>query len=315
MTDKSKAKGGAAAESETKAPEKEATETKAEGVTESVAPTVSVEALVAGFLADDGFRAQVAEACKGAILGLLEPVQEDLRRFAQLAEEMPPVPTASDILAADGFADGVAQIVTVRVQSDDFPATIKPAIDAYLGIALPELVAAAMPETPEAKAERQAKAAADAQAARQRADRKAQGEREKADSKERALREERKAMTRETRKSLMSGEGRDAEPVDLSKVKRGTMMLDDGDHLSIDFTREVHAGQLERGDGNALLLKAPPIKLGDGMPEGFRAEAVLLVLELEEGHRVLRCPMQSPVLIGGGATAQLGEDSLMFRPI
>lgn len=260
---------------------------------------------VAVVLAADGeFIAKVADAAV-AYDGFKAAVGDTVRE----------IPIVTDVLAAEGFADGVAQIVTTRVQSDDFPATIKPAIDGYLNANLPELVAAAMPETPEKAAARQAKAAARAQDERERADRKAAREREEAAEAERAERDERKAFSREKRGSLVSGEGRNLEPVDLGAVKRGTLFVDDGDHLSIDFAREISAGELEAGDGNAVLLKAPPITLGEGMPEPFTIVAAVLVLEMETGHRVLKCPMLFPLPVGGGATAQFGENALSFRPI
>lgn len=279
-------------------------------------PLPNAEAIAAALMLQDDFRVLVAECCKSSILGLLDPVKEDLLRFSDMAEKMPPIPTAADILAADGFADGVAQIVTARVQSDDFPATIKPAIDDYLDANLPELVAAAMPETPEVVAAREAKAAAKAQGERERADQRAARERAEAEAAERAEREGRKADKREQRASLIAAKP-DPAPVDLTMVKRGTLFIDDGDHLSIDFAREVLPGELEAtgGEGsNAILLKAPAITLGADMPEPFRVEAAILVLEMEQGHRVLACPMLSPLSVGGGATAQLGENSLSFRP-
>lgn len=272
---------------------------------------------------DDGKAEDAGAPAPVAAVPTLDEVVSALcedQRFGDLLASIVVTVVAGDkgfvanVLAADGFADGVAQIVTARVQSDDFPATIMPAINDYLNANLPELVAAAMPETPEKAAARQAKAAARAQDERERADRKVAREREEAAEAERAAREERKAGARERRASIYSGKG-DAEPVDLAQVKRGTLALDDGDHLSIDFARDIKAGQLVAVDGNTLLLQSRPIVLGEGMPEGFAVDAVLLVLEMEEGHRVLRCPMPAPVLVGGGATAQLGENSLSFRPI
>lgn len=273
---------------------------------------------------DDGKAESAGAPAPVAAVPTLDEVVSALcedQRFGDLLASIVTTVLAGDkgfivnVLAADGFADGVAQIVTTRVQSDDFPATIKPAIDGYLNANLPELVAAAMPETPEKAAARQAKAAARAQDERERADRKAAREREEAAEVERAERDERKAFSREKRASLVSGEGRNLEPVDLGAVKRGTLFVDDGDHLSIDFAREVSAGELEAGDGNAVLLKAPPITLGEGMPEPFTIVAAVLVLEMETGHRVLKCPMLFPLPVGGGATAQFGENALSFRPI
>lgn len=280
--------------------------------------------IVVKLAGDEDLRKPLTDAIVVSLLG-------DESFKVQLCEHFVTSQMPHDILANEDFVAGVGNLITARVQSDDFPATIKPAIDDYLDANLSELVEAAMPETPEKAAARRAEEAERARAEDERADQKVAKQREREAAK---LAEERaalKATARHQRAALTAvptiadpAAPTDAEtaalaahrsPIDLPTVKRGSLLLDDGTQLSIDFSRAVAPSELQPMDGNSLLLKAPAISIGAGMPEAFAIEAVMLVLECEQGHRVLHCPMQSRLLVGGGATAELGADSLLFRPI
>lgn len=241
------------------------------------------------------------------------------------------LPIVTDILANADFVEGVGNVMLTRLGTLDFAERLKPPIDQYLDANLGELVEAAMPETPEKAAARRVEEALRARVEGERADRKVAKQREREAAKLAEERAAKKATARTQRAALTSlptaadpAAPTDAEtaalaahrsPVDLATVKRGSLLLDDGTQLSIDFSRAVAPSELQAMDGNSLLLKATAISIGAGMPEAFAIEAVMLVLECEQGHRVLRCPMQSRLLVGGGATAELGADSLLFRPI
>jgi hypothetical protein len=257
-----------------------------EGMDLLIVAILSTESFVAGVRAmvDE----HLEETLGNRIFGILNAPRDGDADAAAIAE--PPVSIADQVAA------GVA---------------------AYLDEHLPELVEAAMPETPDKAAKRQAADAAEAVVKRERADRKAAREQEKSAEAAAADRAKLVVASREARASLISGEGSaDAEPIDLATIRGGKLWLDDGVHFAIDFGRLVGPGQLEQVDGGpALLLRSPAIDIGEAMAERFTIEAVVLLLEGEEGHRVLRCALPSPVLVGGGAKAQLGADSLLFRPI
>jgi hypothetical protein len=296
----------------------------------------SVERQLDALLSDERFGRQITVTLDRA-LGIDEGAELDdrLRRAllgaaGQALGERAAEPV-TNILANDDFVAGVGNLLTARLATEDFATQIAVPIGAYLNKQLPELVEAAMPETPEKAASLRAEEAERTRAAGERADRKAAAARDREAVKVADERAQAKAVSREQRAALTAvpvaadpAAPTDAEaaalethrePVDLTKVKRGSLLLDDGAHLSIDYSRGVVTSELQAMDGNALLLKAPAIAIGAGMSETFRIEAVMLVLECEQGHRVLRCPMQSPLIVGGGATAQLGAESLLFRPI
>ncbi|MCP3730430.1 hypothetical protein M9978_08310 [Sphingomonas sp. MG17] len=303
---------------------------------EALPPPVAVDLreLAAAVLADSMFIGLVRDGLREILDEPVARLEAQLKMFTDaigsdpetiakaLSTDAIAVEVLPNLLAHEDFVAGVGNLITARLATDDFAGQLVVPISEYLDKQLPELVAAAMPDTPEKAAARRVEEAQAAQDRQQRADRRAAREREREAEKVAEERAGRKAEARDRRTALTTLPEDETElalyrvAVDLATVARGSLLLDDGTVLSIDFARDVAASELRPVEGsNGLLLKAAAIDIGQGMPEPFRIEAALLVLECGEGHRVLRCPMQSPLTVGGGAVAQLGAESLLFRPI
>lgn len=257
---------------------------------------------------------------------------------AGAAQDAPAAPTFDQdaavvaILANPQFVDGVGNIVAEYLKANPpapaetggkaAPIDVGAAVDAYLDKNLETLVKASMPESPDQARDRERKEAADrrreADEARAGADKRAEKARVKEAEKVEKERGEQRQASRQARETLLSSDSADpdAGDFDIAEYDIGKLFLDDGDHFSIDFSHRVTSAQLERVDGNGLLLKAKPMTIGEGIGEAFQVCAVVLTLQADDAPtRVFRCKLPNPVTIGGGAKAQLGENSLVFRPV
>lgn len=237
---------------------------------------------------------------------------------AQLADALPgAIVVVLDERLPDAIAVSVGEAVPALLV--DKPELIGPPLDQLIGCPefdekLARRIQELIPETAEQRAERErADRVADREAAARRersAEHKASREREKSSAAERERRAVLAAGARDDFAALIeTGDG----AFDLATLDNLKLRVDDGYGFSIDFHRAIDAGTL-RATPEGLALDHAPILLGENWPEAFAVRGVVLIGEGAEGFMATRCELPAAVIAGGGATVQLSENSIVFRP-
>lgn len=236
------------------------------------------------------------------------PVDNQASPGAEAANPMPPVPTA-------GAAD------PAPYDTPEFSAAVNAAVAAYLDENLAELVAAALPETPEQKAKREADDRAEkariAEEARQAelAEKQRVAEEEAADAakaRAKAKKAAQKAFDADAKNNGKRGDG----PVDYTEFfkdaeEKWAIFADDGATYCPDFVRPVaieREANVQKDRGVTITV---PVQVS-GDFERFNFQR--LTLKNDNGT-VLRCELVSPFWAGEGRKADFPANSLLFRLI
>jgi hypothetical protein len=198
-------------------------------------------------------------------------------------------------------------IITALLGSGEFSVAIRMVADEHLAQALPDLMREAMSvisisgDDP-LKALPSPNIVDDAQVA---ANLAAQ-EQERAQAREKA-----EEVARNNFSAFFDGV---TEPnrLNLSTIESARLLIDNSAAFSIDFSELIPIDHLSL-QGEDVLLTHPAIQIGDGMAESFTVKGVVLMLQSVEGFIALRCPLPHDLVVGGGLTAQLSENSLLFR--
>lgn len=229
--------------------------------------------------------------------------------MAKKPTEMQAAAPDSDPGTAAG-AGAAAPAQPVEAASQDFTKAVNDAVAAYLDANLPDLVAAAMPETPEQEWERAQQSHAEIVAAQTAAATRKAKAAEKAQAKADAAAEEQRAERAASAAKAFA----QAEPFvgDVSNIKPGIVrgiLIDDGTAYNPDLRFDVRASELEPlTDGSGLLL-TKPIEL-PARAEPFTVQGVSLVTDAG----VLRITLNGTRKCGGGKGVLLPARSLLFRP-
>lgn len=205
----------------------------------------------------------------------------------------------------------------------EFKAAVEAQVKAFLDANLPDLVAAAMPETPEQKAEREARERAQARAdveAAKAAENKARAK-EEADKakKARKAREAAKkgaAAMLQADNAVAAAQPRNA--VDYTKLidaeREYVIFADNGDEYCIDFNIKIDPSlHLDIAKERGVTVKIP-LSATD-LPERFEFARLTLREAEKDSPVILRCEMVQPFWVGEGRRADWPAGSLLFRVI
>jgi hypothetical protein len=213
----------------------------------------------------------------------------------------------------------------------DFAAAILEVVTSYLDKNLPDLVAAAMPETSEAKAERerQERAEASAAAAAAKAEEIADKAKEEAKAAKQAQRRRRsdkehvaELFNADAENAVLGGQADYANLIDLDAEY--VILADDGATYCIDFKLDIDPkADMDIHKDRGVSIKIP-IEVGN-LPERFRF-ARLTLRKVDGGGEegqifvggegpVLRCEIVQPFWVGEGRKAGFPANSLLFRAI
>lgn len=203
----------------------------------------------------------------------------------------------------------------------EFQAAVQVAVTSYLDANLADLVAAAMPETPEEKAKREAQERADVA-------RKAQEEREAENAAKKKAEEDAAKKAARARKADKTQAKRhfdgDAElaaaqvleNVDYTKLidmdAEYVVLADDGDAYCIDFAVTIDPSRhLDVQKDRGVSLKIP-VELSN-LVEQFSVHRLTLRKAKGDETAILRNEIVQPFWAGNGRAASFAAGSLLFR--
>jgi hypothetical protein len=230
----------------------------------------------------------------------------------------------SGAVPPEGAADVVAEDKEVApveaAASDDMvsKSDIEKIVNAYLDANLADLVAAAMPVQADpdvSEEEALAKAAADMEADRAAVAEKAAAKVEK----------ERKAAIKARQEAVQAADSafERAETLPaftdlataLSENAPGRLLASNGVTYSPDLFEGIEPEIIELVEGRGVVLKKAMV-LGAGLPDEFTIHSFdLYLVGAGDGPRnaPLKCPLVSPVTVGGGKNASFAAGSLLFQ--
>lgn len=247
---------------------------------------------------------------------------------AQNTEDKPIEAVATEVVADDAVRDVAVEKTDQEsvkvVASDDMvqKSEIEKIVADYLDANLPDLVAAAIPPTPEiaadpdtAERERLAKAEADIENDFAAVTAKEQARAEK----------ERKAAVKARQEAIEGARALFARAetmpafASLNHALSGVIVLrllvQNGDSYSPDVIEDIDPVDAELLVGRGVVFKRPLV-LGAGLIDEFTINGFDLFAGSDETapkHAPLKCALVSPVTVGGGKTASFAAGSLLFR--